>query len=74
MVWAEFIHTTSRPVDGLPDPQLHAHVFVFNTTWDEEEKSLESGPVPGAEAGCPVLPGGIPRAAGEQAPGPGLRG
>src|SRR6516165_7577371 len=21
MVWAEFIHTTSRPVDGLPDPQ-----------------------------------------------------
>jgi conjugative relaxase-like TrwC/TraI family protein len=36
-VWAEFIHTTSRPVDGVPDPQLHAHVFVFNTTWDEEE-------------------------------------
>src|SRR5262249_55864352 len=26
MVWAEFIHTTSRPVDGIPDPQLHAHV------------------------------------------------
>src|SRR5580698_2144364 len=35
MVWAEFIHTTSRPVEGIPDPpdpQLHAHVFVFNTT------------------------------------------
>jgi conjugative relaxase-like TrwC/TraI family protein len=38
MVWAEFIHTTSRPVDGMPDPQLHAHVFVFNATWDEEER------------------------------------
>src|SRR5258707_15866713 len=38
MVWAEFIHTTSRPVDGLPDPQLPAHVFVFNTTFDEEER------------------------------------
>src|ERR1700693_4549191 len=38
MVWAEFIHTTSRPVDGLPDPQLHAHVFAFNTTWDDEER------------------------------------
>src|SRR6202022_1283755 len=25
MVWAEFIHTTSRPVEGVPDPQLHAH-------------------------------------------------
>jgi conjugative relaxase-like TrwC/TraI family protein len=36
--WAEFIHTTSRPVDGVPDPQLHAHVFVFNTTWDAEEE------------------------------------
>jgi conjugative relaxase-like TrwC/TraI family protein len=43
MVWAEFIHTTSRPVDGLPDPQLHAHVFVFNTTWDEEEKRWKAG-------------------------------
>ena len=43
MVWAEFIHTTSRPVDGLPDPQLHAHVFVFNTTWDHEENRWKAG-------------------------------
>ena len=43
MVWAEFIHTTSRPVDGLPDPQLHAHVFVFNTTWDQEEDRWKAG-------------------------------
>ena len=43
MVWAEFIHTTSRPVDGVPDPQLHAHVFVFNTTWDEEEHRWKAG-------------------------------
>ena len=43
MARAEFIHTTSRPVDGLPDPQLHAHVFVFNTTWDEEESRWKAG-------------------------------
>src|SRR6202045_2975976 len=43
MAWAEFIHTTSRPVDGLPDPQLHAHVFAFNTTWDEEEERWKAG-------------------------------
>jgi conjugative relaxase-like TrwC/TraI family protein len=43
MVWAEFIHTTSRPVDGVPDPQLHAHVFVFNTTWDEQEERWKAG-------------------------------
>lgn len=43
MAWAEFIHTTSRPVDGIPDPQLHAHVFVFNTTYDSEEKRWKAG-------------------------------
>src|SRR5271169_2409783 len=43
MVWAEFIHTTSRPVNGLPDPQLHAHVFAFNTTWDDEERRWKAG-------------------------------
>lgn len=43
MAWAEFIHTTSRPVDGVPDPQLHAHVFVFNTTFDEEEDRWKAG-------------------------------
>src|SRR5208337_1039600 len=43
MTWAEFIHTTSRPVDGVPDPQLHAHVFAFNTTWDEEESRWKAG-------------------------------
>jgi conjugative relaxase-like TrwC/TraI family protein len=43
MAWAEFIHTTSRPVDGQPDPQLHAHVFVFNTTWDQEEERWKAG-------------------------------
>src|SRR5262249_50082177 len=43
MVWAEFIHTTSRPVDGVPDPQLHAHVFVFNTTWDQDEQRWKAG-------------------------------
>ena len=43
MAWAEFIHTTSRPVDGVPDPQLHAHVFVFNTTWDNDEERWKAG-------------------------------
>jgi conjugative relaxase-like TrwC/TraI family protein len=43
MVWAEFIHTTSRPIDGIPDPQLHAHVFVFNTTWDDKEHRWKAG-------------------------------
>lgn len=43
MVWAEFIHTMSCPVDGLCDPQLHAYVFVFNMTWDEEDGRWKAG-------------------------------
>jgi conjugative relaxase-like TrwC/TraI family protein len=43
MVWAEFIHTTSRPVDGVPDPQLHAHCFAFNSTWDDHERRWKAG-------------------------------
>jgi conjugative relaxase-like TrwC/TraI family protein len=43
MAWAEFIHTTSRPVEGSPDPQLHAHVFAFNATYCDEERRWKAG-------------------------------
>jgi len=43
LVWAEFIHTTARPVDGVPDPQLHAHVFTFNATYDDQEERWKAG-------------------------------
>lgn len=44
LVWADFIHQTARPVDGsTPDPHLHAHCFVFNATWDEQEQKIKAG-------------------------------
>ena len=43
MVWGEFIHFTSRPVNGVPDPHLHAHCFVFNSTWDDKERAWKAG-------------------------------
>ena len=43
MIWGEFVHFTSRPVDGVPDPHLHAHCFVFNTTFDEQENAWKAG-------------------------------
>ena len=43
MVWGEFVHFTSRPVGGVPDPHLHAHCFVFNTTWDKKESAWKAG-------------------------------
>jgi len=38
MIWAEHIHRTARPVDGIPDAQLHAHATILNATYDEAEK------------------------------------
>ncbi len=44
LLYADFIHQTARPVDGCsPDPHLHAHCFVFNVTWDNEEKAFKAG-------------------------------
>lgn len=37
LLWGEFVHLTARPEDGVPDPHLHAHCFVFNATYDHEE-------------------------------------
>jgi conjugative relaxase-like TrwC/TraI family protein len=43
MTWGEFIHFTSRPVDGVPDPHLHAHCYAFNVTQDEKERAWKAG-------------------------------
>jgi conjugative relaxase-like TrwC/TraI family protein len=43
LVYGEFIHSTSRPVDGVPDPHLHAHCFTFNATYDDVESKWKAG-------------------------------
>ena len=47
MVWAEFIHRTTRPVteDGVssPDPHLHCHAVAFNATYDTAEDRWKAG-------------------------------
>lgn len=35
LVYCDFLHQTSRPVDGTVDPHLHVHAFVVNITCDE---------------------------------------
>ena len=43
LLWVDFTHQTARPVDGsMPDPHLHAHCFVFNATWDEQEQRIKA--------------------------------
>jgi conjugative relaxase-like TrwC/TraI family protein len=46
MVYAKFVHGETRPVDGIPDPHHHIHVFSMNATFDaveKEWKALEVG-------------------------------
>lgn len=43
LVWGEYVHLTGRPVDGIPDPQLHVHAFAQNLTFDAEERQWKAG-------------------------------
>lgn len=43
MVIGNFLHFTSRPVAGIPDPQLHSHCFALNVTFDKEERAWKAG-------------------------------
>ena len=43
MVYASFVHTVSRPIDGIPDPHYHIHAYVFNATFDPEEDRWKAG-------------------------------
>jgi len=55
MTWGEFIHFTSRPVDGEPDPHLHAHCFVFSATHDGVENVWKSGQFRGLKQDAPYF-------------------
>jgi len=55
MLWGEFVHLTARPVDGVPDPHLHAHCFVFNTTFDEHESRWKAGQFAGLKRDAPYF-------------------
>lgn len=50
LAWAEFMHTTARPVGGVPDPHLHVHAYVPNLTFDAVEgrwKAIQLGSIKG---------------------------
>jgi conjugative relaxase-like TrwC/TraI family protein len=43
LVYAWFVHRETRPIDGMPDPHFHIHAYVFNATFDAEEKRWKAG-------------------------------
>lgn len=55
LVWGQYVHFTSRPVDGVPDPQLHAHCFVFNATWDRHESRWKAAQLGGIKQDAPYF-------------------
>ncbi len=42
LTFAAYVHRTTRPVNGVPDPHLHVHVVVFNVTRDTAEKKWKA--------------------------------
>jgi TrwC relaxase len=55
MVYAAFVHTVSRPIDGIPDPHYHIHGYVFNATFDRVEKRWKAGQFMNLKADAPFL-------------------
>lgn len=55
MVMGEFVHFTARPVEGVPDPHLHAHCFCFNQTWDDHESRWKAGQFAGLKRDAPFF-------------------
>lgn len=55
LVYASFVHTTARPVDGHPDPHLHCHAFVLNATFDPVEGRWKAVDVGAVKASAPYF-------------------
>jgi len=53
LVYGTFTHGESRPVEGVPDPHLHKHVFIFNATFDEDESKWKAGKFRNLKADAP---------------------
>src|ERR1700737_646927 len=55
MVYAAFVHTVSRPIDGIPDPHYHIHGYVFNATFDSVEERWKAGQFMNLKADAPFF-------------------
>jgi conjugative relaxase-like TrwC/TraI family protein len=55
MVYAAFVHTVSRPIDGIPDPHYHIHGYVFNATFDPVEERWKAGQFMNLKADAPFF-------------------
>jgi conjugative relaxase-like TrwC/TraI family protein len=75
MVYAAFVHTVSRPIDGIPDPHYHIHCYVFNATFDPVEERWKAGQFINLKADAPFFEAAFNARLGEKllAEGYGIR-
>jgi len=55
MVYAAFVHTVTRRINGIPDPQYHIHCYVFNATFDPVEERWKAGQFMNLKADAPFF-------------------
>lgn len=55
LMWAEFVHHTSRPVNGVVDPHLHIHAWVINGTWDSHEQRWKAAKIHDIKVNAPYF-------------------
>ena len=55
LIFVDFLHKTSRPIKGVPDPQLHVHAVVLNATYDHEEHQWKAGEFGALKANAPYF-------------------
>jgi len=55
LIWTDFFHKTSRPIKGVPDPQLHVHAVVLNATYDAVEGQWKAGEFGALKANTPYF-------------------
>ncbi len=55
IVWCDWLHTDSRPVDGKIDPQLHIHATVMNTVFDPVERQWKAGEFAAVKSSAPYF-------------------
>ena len=53
LIYGTFTHGESRPVEGVPDPHLHKHVFIFNATYDQVEDKWKAAKFRNLKADAP---------------------
>jgi conjugative relaxase-like TrwC/TraI family protein len=55
LVYSDFVHRLTRPVAGVPQPHLHAHVVVQNMSYDHEEGIWKAAQLGSIKASAPYF-------------------